>query len=95
MTATEPTPAATGVTDVETGRARIDEIDAAIRELIAERVTVSRTIQQLRKADGRPGIQHARENQIIGGYVETLGDPGADIALAVLALCRGRLANPR
>ncbi|MGH3743935.1 MAG: chorismate mutase [Mycobacteriales bacterium] len=90
MTTTDPTAA---VTDVETGRARIDDIDAAIRDLVAERVTVSRTVQQLRKADGRPGIQHARENQIIGGYVDALGDSGADIALAVLALCRGRLTS--
>lgn len=93
MTATEPTPDAADVSDVETGRARIDEIDAAIRDLVAERVTVSRTVQQLRKVGGRPGIQHARENQIIGGYVDALGDPGADIALAVLALCRGRLTS--
>lgn len=88
-----PIGSAAAVTDVETGRARIDDIDAAIRDLVAERVTVSRTIQQLRKAGGRPGIQHARENEIIGRYVDALGDSGADIALAVLALCRGRLAS--
>jgi chorismate mutase len=81
----------TQISDVTAGRDRIDAIDAAIRDLVAERVAVSREIQALRKAEGRPGIQHARENEIIGGYVDALGDPGADIALAVLALCRGRV----
>jgi len=28
---------------------------------------------------------------VIGRYVDALGDPGADIALAILQLCRGRL----
>ncbi|HEX7353696.1 MAG TPA: chorismate mutase [Mycobacteriales bacterium] len=83
------------IPDVETGRARIDDIDSAIRDLVAERVEVSRTVQQLRKAGGRPGIQHARENEIIGRYVDAPGDAGADIALAVLALCRGRLPQSR
>ncbi len=81
----------TQISDVTAGRDRIDAIDAAIRDLVAERVAVSREIQALRKAEGRPGIQHARENEIIGGYGDALGDPGADIALAVLALCRGRV----
>lgn len=80
----------TDIVDVETGRARIDQIDTAIRDLVADRVSVSRQVQHLRTAEGRPGIQHARENEIIGRYVDALGDPGADIALAVLALCRGR-----
>jgi len=79
------------IVDVAEGRVRIDQIDAAIRDLVARRVAVSRQVQSLRKADGRPGIQHARENEIIGHYVETLGDPGVDIAMAVLTLCRGRV----
>jgi chorismate mutase len=79
------------ITDVAAGRARIDAIDAAIRDLVASRVATSHQVQALRRAEGRPGIQHARENEIIGSYVDVLGDPGADIALAVLALCRGRV----
>lgn len=79
------------IADVAAGRARIDDIDAAIRDLVAQRVETSREIQALRRAEGRPGIQHARENEIVGAYVDALGDSGADIALAVLALCRGRV----
>ncbi len=81
----------TTIADVAEGRQLIDEIDAAIRDLVAQRVDISRQVQALRKADGRPGIQHGRENEIIGHYVETLGDPGVDIAMAVLTLCRGRV----
>ncbi len=79
------------VADVAEGRARIDAIDSHIRTLIAQRVATSRQVQALRKAEGRPGIQHARENEIVGAYVDDFGDAGADIALAVLGLCRGRL----
>ena len=70
--------------------ARLGSAKAAAEELALSAPALSRRIQALRKAQGRPGIQHARENQIIGGYVDALGDPGADIALAVLQLCRGR-----
>ena len=79
------------ITDVAAGRARIDAIDSQVRELIALRVSTSKQVQALRRAEGRPGIQHARENEIVGAYVDALGDAGADIALAVLGLCRGRL----
>ncbi len=82
----------TQITDVAEGRARIDEIDGAIRDLVARRAETSRQIQALRRAEGRPGIQHARENEIISAYVDALGDPGADIALAVLTLSRGRVS---
>jgi chorismate mutase len=81
----------TEIVDVAEGRARIDAIDGQIRDLIAQRVATSQQVQALRKAEGRPGIQHARENEIVGAYVDALGDAGADIALAVLGLCRGRL----
>lgn len=84
-------PNGAAVPDVAAGRARLDAIDAGIRDLIEERIELSRQVQQLRRTQGRPGVQHCRENQIVAGYVEALGDPGTDIALAVLTLCRGRL----
>jgi chorismate mutase len=79
------------VPDIAAGRAALDEIDAGIRDLLNRRIAVSKQVQALRRQDGKPGIQHGRENEVIAGYVDQLGDPGADIALAVLQLCRGRL----
>lgn len=78
------------VPDVASGRAVLDEIDADIRALVARRIAVSRQVQALRRKDGQHGIQHHRENEIIARYVDDFGDQGADIALAVLQLCRGR-----
>jgi chorismate mutase len=79
------------VSDIASGRAALDDIDAGIRDLLHRRIAVSKQVQALRREDGKPGIQHCRENEVIAGYVDLLGDPGADIALAVLQLCRGRL----
>ena len=85
--------AAPAVTDVPAGRRTLDGIDAEIRELLARRIAVSRQVQSLRRSAGKPGIQHQRENEVIGGYVDALGDPGTDIALAILQLCRGRTGS--
>jgi chorismate mutase len=79
------------VTDVAAGRATLDDIDQQIRDLLSQRIAVSKQVQGLRHSQGEPKIQHQRENEVIARYVDELGDPGADIALAVLQLCRGRL----
>jgi chorismate mutase len=79
------------ITEVAAGREMLDSLDAQIRALLQERIAVSKQVQGLRRSQGEPGIQHQRENEVIGRYVDELGDPGADIALAVLQLCRGRL----
>lgn len=81
------------VDTIEDGRAAIDEIDAALRSLIATRRTVSERIQALRKADGGPRISHARENQVIGAYADELGASGVEIAKALLTLCRGPVSG--
>ena len=86
MTSTLPLPS------VETGRARIDEIDAEIVRLVAERTAVSEQIQRLRQAEGGPRVVHARENEVVGRWRSALGRPGATIALALLELGRGRPA---
>jgi chorismate mutase len=85
--ATEPDDA---VQSVEDGRARLDAIDAQLMELVIQRRAVSTQVQQLRIADGGSRVEHSRENAIIRRYAEGLGDAGADLALAVLAHCRGR-----
>ena len=78
------------VTDVATGRTRLDAIDEQIRALVQARRDVSQQVQQLRRAAGGPRIEHARENEIITRYSEALGRPGVSLAMAVLELCRGQ-----
>jgi chorismate mutase len=81
------------VTDVASGRARLDAIDEQIRELVQTRRRVSQQVQQLRRAAGGPRIEHSRENEILNRYSEALGRPGVSLALAVLELCRGQQAG--
>jgi chorismate mutase len=84
------TPAATGTAPTVTaGRAEMDAIDAEIRELVARRVEMSRQIQARRAVEGLRGNQHVREVEVIRGYSEALGRPGAAIAMELLTLCRG------
>lgn len=78
------------VTDVASGRARLDAIDEQIRDLVQARRRVSQQVQQLRRAAGGPRIEHSRENEILNRYSEALGRPGVSLALAVLELCRGQ-----
>lgn len=75
---------------VETGRARIDEIDAEIVRLVEERTAVSREIQAARALTGGPRVVHARENEVVGRWRAALGRPGATIAVTLLELGRGR-----
>jgi chorismate mutase len=76
--------------DVDSGRARIDQIDAAIAELVHERTAVSRRIQATRLAAGGPRVVSAREVEVVGRWRNELGGPGRAIAMALLELGRGR-----
>lgn len=75
---------------VDTGRARIDEIDAEIVRLVRERTSVSEQVQRARQAAGGPRIVHAREIELVGWWRAQLGRPGSAIAMALLELGRGR-----
>ncbi len=77
---------------VQSGRARIDDIDAEIVALVRERTTVSEAIQAARQRDGGPRVVHARENEVVGRWRAQLGRPGVAIAMALLELGRGRPA---
>jgi chorismate mutase len=91
MPATTETPAAqTAVTTVEHGRALIDDIDDRLLQLLAERRVVSTQIQSLRVEAGGSRVEHTRENAVIRRWADALGESGAELALAVLAHCRGR-----
>jgi chorismate mutase len=86
MTETQPVPDA-----VMAGRARIDDIDAALVDLIHERVAVSRQIQRARSAGGGPRIVTARERHVVQRWHVALGPVGGTIALSLLDLSRGPL----
>ena len=76
--------------EIETGRARIDEIDAEIVRLVHERTAVSEQVQRARLQTGGPRIVHARENEVVLRWRDQLGRPGSAIAMALLELGRGR-----
>ena len=78
------------VTSVADGRVLLDDIDDRIMQLVMERRAVSTQVQQLRIADGGSRVEHSRENAVIRRWSERLGDSGPELALAVLAHCRGR-----
>ena len=79
------------VSSVDDGRVMLDDIDSRLMQLLSERRAVSKQVQALRVEAGGSRVEHSRENAIIRRWAETLGDGGADLALAVLAHCRGRV----
>ncbi len=78
------------VASIDDGRMRLDSIDDQLIALLVARRDVSTQIQELRMRAGGSRIEHARENAVIRHWVDALGDSGAELALAVLAHCRGR-----
>ena len=74
---------------VSAGRERIDQLDAELIRLIAQRATVSAQVQAARRAAGGPSIVQSRENEVVGRWHCALGRPGSAIALALLELGRG------
>ena len=78
------------VTSVADGRVLLDDIDDRLMQLLNERRAVSKQVQQLRIADGGSRVEHSRENAVIRRWSERLGESGPELALAVLAHCRGR-----
>jgi chorismate mutase len=91
MTSSVASSAPSAIGSIGEGREAIDGIDQRLRDLLAERREISAQIQRLRAAEGGPRIEHGRENAIITAWSERLGPAGVDIAMAVLALCRGSL----
>ena len=88
---TSPTRVPPAADSVANGRARIDEIDQAIIELVRTRTEVSAGIQRARLAAGGRRIELSRETEVISRYGKALGKPGTALALTLLDLCRGRV----
>jgi chorismate mutase len=80
---------------VERLRAGIDEVDAELQRLAARRRELSNQIQSLRLGGGGVRYDADREDQVVASYVVVLGPEGADLAEAVLRLCRGPAGPPR
>jgi chorismate mutase len=78
------------VDTVAAGREILDAIDTDLLALLVQRRAVSREVQQLRVDAGGSRVEHSRENAIIRRWADELGDGGAELALAMLAHCRGR-----
>jgi chorismate mutase len=76
--------------DVASLRALIDEHDAEIVRLVAERRELSRRIQAARAAGGGGPLAPEREREIQDAYAASLGPDGREVASAVLVVCRGR-----
>jgi chorismate mutase len=84
----EGQPAPAGVLN---GRARIDDLDRRILELITERMAVSAEVGAARIAAGGRRLDIKREGEIISRYSTVLGRPGVTIAMQLLELCRGKI----
>jgi chorismate mutase len=74
------------VEDLRTG---VDELDRDIQRLVARRRDLSMKIQSLRLRGGGARHDLNREERVVASYVGTLGPEGAELAEAVLRLCRG------
>lgn len=97
-TATATTGAATAAATVDAAeaaetipvlRGQIDALDAAIVNLVAERVRLSQRIQTARINAGGARVELGRERVILDTYRSALGQQGAHLADAVLQVCRG------
>lgn len=74
---------------VTAGRAGIDAVDAELVRLVGRRVAISREIQAARRAAGGGTLEPGREEVVVRRYADALGEHGADLARAVLLVCRG------
>jgi chorismate mutase len=94
-TLTSP-PAPVAVTGAEVERiaelrAEIDACDAAIIELVQQRLAVSQQIGALRSASGGTRLNLSREQQVLDRFRTALGPDGTTLGMMLLRQGRGRL----
>jgi chorismate mutase len=70
-------------------RFQIDTLDTKIIEILKERRDVSRQIQLARMKTGGDRVEPARERVVISRYAGAFGRAGAEVATAMLRVCRG------
>jgi monofunctional chorismate mutase len=78
---------------IQSERARIDQLDAQIADLLAQRAIASQNVQIAREQAGGPRLDPAREQQVITRYRDRLGPAGEQIARAILDADRGAGAS--
>ncbi|NUP19753.1 MAG: chorismate mutase [Streptomyces sp.] len=76
--------------DIARLRREIDDLDGRVIGTLKQRLRISREIQGLRTDRGGSRTDSGREHTVRGRYAEELGEGGADLAQALLELCRGQ-----
>ncbi len=82
-------PEGSGAPRVEELRAGLDQVDRDIQRLVARRRDLSSQIQSRRLRGGGTRRDLGREAHVVASYVAAFGPDGADLAGALLRLCRG------
>lgn len=92
-----PVSPAIPLTQVETDaaigdlRVEIDAVDAALVELVARRIQISKQVGQLRMAAGGTRLSLSREQAVVARFSAELGETGTSLAMLLLRAGRGRL----
>ncbi len=72
-------------------RIEIDAVDAALVELVARRIQISKQVGRLRMAAGGTRLSLAREQAVVARFSAELGEIGTSLAMLLLRAGRGRL----
>jgi len=72
-------------------RLEIDAVDAALVELVARRIQISKQVGRLRMAAGGTRLSLAREQAVVARFSAELGETGTSLAMLLLRAGRGRL----
>jgi len=72
-------------------RLEIDAVDAALVELVARRIQLSKQVGRLRMAAGGTRLSLAREQAVVARFSAELGETGTSLAMLLLRAGRGRL----
>ncbi|MGI5378942.1 chorismate mutase [Streptomyces sp. CA-251387] len=83
-------PAEPAPQDIARLRQQIDDLDRSLIGTLKQRLRASREIQRLRTGRGGSRVDSGREHTVRGRYAEELGPGGADLADALLEMCRGQ-----
>ena len=75
---------------IAAARERIDQIDAALIDLLRRRREASATVQRAREKLGGTRLDRDREDQIIRRYEDAFREPGHDLGRLILEVCRGQ-----
>lgn len=72
-------------------RVEIDSVDAALVELVARRIQISKEVGRLRMAAGGTRLALSREQAVVARFSAELGETGTSLAMLLLRAGRGRL----